>query len=475
MDDGRKIAPEKKQDQAGSLVESSKALFLREIIEEFRNEGKHYDLDWEFAKTKQNRNLFVAAIVLGIVLVFTVGAIVITYYIQEQSKNITVDIQEFEDIHLQELLDSAKKAENKHKAALRDLENLQREQSMELQSIEDNLQRQLSIVENGTDELAIKRRKAYVLRAEANAEIALINEKYTPLVLEKEAEIAEYQQELDEYNLEQMEQARRQEEERNNQQLLFDIEMEKLTEYYEEKIAGMTNQYNGIIAGLQEYNKTITATLKTTHANEIAALIQKYNPTFTGEEIEAILNSPIDEQAFELKAPGEFRPILGSERVLPEEEYSKLTAASDSFNTIMSLIKEIPSENSIPLAILQLEYLHKQSLNVYESIWNTLADKVLARNAEIEQFRHALEFLISTQRENGYILDARDSESIVVYVNQFLDVEDGTQGFVFRDDNELIARIQFTVDDTGVKASLLELENEATGLKPYDKILIEVQ
>ena len=44
-------------------------------------------------------------------------------------------------------------------------------------------------------------------------------------------------------------QARRQEEERNNQQLLFDIEMEKLTEYYEEKIAGMTNQYNGIIAG----------------------------------------------------------------------------------------------------------------------------------------------------------------------------------------------------------------------------------
>lgn len=475
MDNGNKMKPEKKpldngnktspemDPQTTSLIEKSKALFLRDIISEFKNKQQHYDIGEEFAKTKKNRSVLIYVIILGMVALFSIGVYVLTNYIQTNSKNIIVDIDDFKDVRLQELLDTVKRYETGLHQTRRELADLVNKRNLEIHGINEDAARRESIVTSGTTDEAERRRQISQIRSGANAQIASINEKYQPQIEEKEQKIAEFEMNIAEYDTKQIEQARQQEENLNNQQKLFDFELAKLTEYYETQIASLNNQYETDTTALKNHNISIRN-----------ILYRKYNPTFSEGEVQSLLDSPIDEETGGRQIPGEFHPTHDVEDGYLKAQYLKMFEASSAIETLVGRLKVIPHENSIPLAIQQVEYQHKLALDAYEEIWKVLAEKVIAANARIDQFSYAMESLTSSQKENGYIIDPRDSENIIVHIDWFQEIKGETQGFVFRRDDFLIGKIKILLEDSEVKVSLLELEDEKIGLQPFDKILIDV-
>jgi hypothetical protein len=81
---------------------------------------------------------------------------------------------------------------------------------------------------------------------------------------------------------------------------------------------------------------------------------------------------------------------------------------------------------------------------------------------------------VTVNRENGYILDPRDTSNIQVYMDRIRQVQDGTIGYVFREDDEFIGTIEFNRDGEVVTAGLVELVDDRS-LQPFDKVLIQVQ
>jgi hypothetical protein len=73
------------------------------------------------------------------------------------------------------------------------------------------------------------------------------------------------------------------------------------------------------------------------------------------------------------------------------------------------------------------------------------------------------------------VLDPRNPDSVAVYVDRIREVQEGTTGLVFRRDDELIARIRF--EEAGERTATARVVRLADGkeLRPFDKVLIEVQ
>ena len=82
---------------------------------------------------------------------------------------------------------------------------------------------------------------------------------------------------------------------------------------------------------------------------------------------------------------------------------------------------------------------------------------------------------MSSSRENGYVLDARNPEKIIVYIDKIHAVRDGDLGYVFRQEDNLIATIRFDVTSREITASLVELTSEDAAMAPFDKVLIDLQ
>jgi len=106
---------------------------------------------------------------------------------------------------------------------------------------------------------------------------------------------------------------------------------------------------------------------------------------------------------------------------------------------------------------------------------NGLAATVSEESRVIGAYNHALSSLINNSRENGYIIDARDTSDIVVFVAPIYTVKDGESAFVFRKDDEPIGTIRLHVTSDGFTGTLVSLAKGTVPMEPFDKILLDVK
>jgi len=111
----------------------------------------------------------------------------------------------------------------------------------------------------------------------------------------------------------------------------------------------------------------------------------------------------------------------------------------------------------------------------YEAIANGLAAKVSEDNRLIDSYNNALSALIRNSRENGYVIDARNTSKIVVFIAPIYTVHDGETAFVFRKDDQPIGTIHLQVGPNGVSGSLVSLAKSSLLMEPFDKILLDVK
>lgn len=504
-------------DKVTDLVTQTKLEFLREVIEDFKRRQSRYDLGREFAKTKKNRSPLVPILVIGMIVLFAAGAIGVTAYINQTQGNIEVNIGDFEDVNLRDLLDQARQLEQELEDARRRLAALEAERDNRILTVQNSAEREVNLLRARNLAQAELQSQAAEIRANADEQIAAVRAEYEDRIAAVEAEIEEIQGRIAEYDARQLEQAREQERILDNQVRLHEIELETQARGYEERIEILTADYEARIAELETFANNLEDNLRAAHADELAALraqhaqeianlIALYNPTFTSAEILALVNAPADPATIGGLDLVAFDSALAAEGVLTRAGYDSLSRRLGEYLRLIDRLREVPYENSIPGTLDQLEFRMVELIRRYESLWGGLLQTVAGRDevisarnariadledelataisvrdgviaerqAEIDRFLYALEALAEQNRENGYILDARDTANIVVFLDTIREVEDGTIGYVFRRDDEFIGTIRFTTTARGMAASLVELAGD-TSLAPYDKVLVEVQ
>lgn len=453
------------------LMARSRSLFLRDVERQLARK-ELYNLDEEFAKTRHNRSPVVWLSVLIFVSVMVVIAVAVTSAIQTRSQKVPVNITAFEDVNLRDILDRAKQLDFQMQTARTALANLQSSEERQLQDARNNAEQQIQVVDAEILTPEQKKKQEAAIRDQLGAQLYRIRAGFASQLEDAKKKIADIQKQLDRYDARQIEAAKKNEAVLNNQQRIFDIQMQNTVNTYQSHIQQLTQQFTSQIESIKQNDAELVAALKRSHATEISNLIATYNPTFTSPEITSILNRPI---APADSTPDAYSSVALHEGVVGQTGLSDLGLRIRDFGLLLGRLREIPYKNSIPSALDHLESLSREVAGNYQSIANGLAARVIADNDLIDSYNNALNSLIQNSRENGYIIDPRDSSRMVVFIAPIYKVQEGEAAFVFRKDDEPIGTIRLQVGPNGVTGRLVSLVKPTEPMEPFDKILLDVK
>ena len=115
----------------------------------------------------------------------------------------------------------------------------------------------------------------------------------------------------------------------------------------------------------------------------------------------------------------------------------------------------------------------------YEYLWTSLADALVRKNESLSAHQeriarhlYAIEHLVKQSRENGYIIDARNRSLVTVYLDRVRPIAEGTEGLVFRMDDEYIGKVSLFLREGELYGSVVEQVSPDNPMQPFDKILI---
>lgn len=403
----------------------SKKIFLRGEIAKIGDRKKIYSLNDEFAKTKKNKNYFLIFIIIGfIAAVFFTAYIITTIVEYRNNAQLNVEVSEFKDVRLNEILSSVKidqKEINQIKDKLREVETYI---NTMIKKTRNKYSKKRAAIEK---KRMSKNKKENAIEKLNKEEAVEINKFKTRLKNEKKY-------------------ARNKISTLNKKIKQHDAEMKKTIRKAETMVNNMNKLHN---LKMQAQRRNIIA---------------KYDPWFASAEINAIINKNVDTKSINTDLK-EYNINLLKEGIWNKSDFNKLRNDIKNYSIILNGLQKVPYRNSVSRSIDHIEKYSVSIINDYEEMWYKLAK----RN---ESYNYALEHHLRNISESGLIIDPRDPENIVVQINNMYTVGTNSIGLVFRKDDEYIGKVKFIVSDDTIKAKAIEIEPDKE-LKPFDKILIQ--
>ncbi|MCX7679836.1 MAG: hypothetical protein N2316_11560 [Spirochaetes bacterium] len=437
------------ENQVKEIVQRSKEIFLPDELRP--DEPPHvYSLNEEFAKSKQYRSFL-----FGIkVILFLVGMVGLTYVLSiaiEKFRGEThVEITEFDDLKLRDLLDSTSKYQNELNSVREELASLRSRMQEEILTAKNEASRERESVL--AMNLSSEETKARIdkIKEKEEARIRAIRAEYQRKIDERDKKIAELNQKIAEINKDMKTNIKKAEDIIGNFEKLYTIKMNRQREAYEKEIRE-----------LKEYYKRY-----------IDALILKYNPIFkSGKVVDIIATARGDISSIPFNP---YYDIFSKEKIISKSEFDRIRQNSENYSTLMDRMLQIPYENSIPPTLSSMNFLFRKTSQEYEKLIKSLVEAIKRKNQIIQNYRYAIDQYSVLYPENGFVIDPRDSKYVRVHLSKIHSVKTGDYGYVFRDDDEYIGKLVFIVSDIDVYARVIEtVENKS--LKPFDRILIKYQ
>ncbi len=189
--------------------EFSKNHFFKNMLVE-SEQPPIYSLEEEFSKTKHNRDLKPYFIFFGFILVLIGATIYTTHYLEVKSKQVSIDISDFEDLRLKETLSAAKeKEEELHKKSAEldtkakeiavknkeldskkgEIRNLRNSFDQEVQKIKEQVQEQADL--ENSDKKSLQR-----LQMKGQKQIDQLTKAYENKLAQKQTEILRLQEQI---------------------------------------------------------------------------------------------------------------------------------------------------------------------------------------------------------------------------------------------------------------------------------------
>jgi hypothetical protein len=500
MDNEREIA---------GAARKETAVFLKpDILEKVRkNAYDVYDIQTEYEKKAKNRSWSVILLIGGTLLVTGIVLWIVSGVIEDQTRDVSVDIESFDDINLRNILDLASRVETSYQSALNERAALEGYRAVELGDLETAAEGERYKIRALALPARESAEKIGAINRALEQDIRELNRRYTEQISELDLKIEEYAKQLASFDRDRIEQAQEMQKITDAASLRFQHEKRELISRYEEQLAA----YRAMVTEAQEeWLKSQAGSLDEVVARytaEIAAL----DPVLQNEAAEAIMDQTgVPDAALPLSRgtpeifmmPG--RPPLFTKI---NEDYARM-------DYLTREVLAIPWKNNTPGYIQGMNRLFFRSLREigaeidrlaarveegksafeaqlaaqkgdFEARVAALSGEVDNLTAENEALRGDLQIsdhLLSRSRAYfdalsekngvaGYVIDPR-SESLLVHIDPLygLSFKD-RQALVFRTGNEYIGRILISGEKKVFTASVLEL-SPGKRIEAGDRILL---
>jgi len=391
-------------------------VFLEQHLEDRVGPPDLYDLQEEFKKNKKNKEiLYKLAMALFFVVIFftTYG---ITKFIENSNSKIDINISDFTDVDLKEILNTAKKYENELIMAKKGAEDIKNEKQIKINEKNAELLKNIESLKLQNLAPAEFDRRVAIMRRDNNNKIYILDSEYRKLLLEKEKEISDIEERIKLYDQKQIETAKKNEEVLNNQQRLFDIERRKVSKYYDGILLEKDKNYKN----LKDYYVSLISIINKNKEKDINALVLKYNPVYTDEEFLRLssineidstttLNYSIfskndvtsdltgdvssDKLVFVFPYLIDYKDQFAQENILTETEYNSIREYILGFKSLMRRLNDEPYINSIPKTFYSLYNYYINIINRYETFINRYYSLVEEKNSAIRDLNQSIQDL----------------------------------------------------------------------------------
>ncbi|OHD57394.1 MAG: hypothetical protein A2Y33_07885 [Spirochaetes bacterium GWF1_51_8] len=445
--------------QINQIINQAKSNFLRGEVVDTTREVIEYSLEKEFSKSKKNKRVLIVWAIIFFLVLLAGASFFTVQIIQQRQTNVQVDITEFEDLKLTELLKNSSSEKSRMKFLEQDIKQLKFQKDLELSQIYSETDQLIEIAKQKGMSPAETEAEIAALKKQGQAKAYSAESKYDSKIAMKQEEVDDIKQNLSTMKDAPGAASSGEEAAYSEYEKIFEIRLEKTKLYYEQKIKEMNKQHLTDISKIQKLHKEL-----------IRVLILKYNPVIKEDNVKSLL---VAKGAPAGTSP-EYNMLLGKENVLTKDEFDSLKKKAANFITIYTRIAAVPYTNTVPAALLSMKYYFDGTLKDYDMLWSKLLKTVEKKNKLIDTYEYAFEYFTKIGRESGYILDPRDSKKIVVYINKAYPIKKGDTAIVFRNDDEYIGKIKLDPQADAVIAEIIELA-EGEQILPLDRILVNIK
>ncbi len=436
--------------QINKELNKAGARFLPEEIINVDGGSEVYSLEHEFARSRKNKNWAVFIIIAVFFSIIVTITALFTYYTELKNSKIDVNISEFDDVRLKEVLGNARMASNTILIRNNELNSLIIEMKNAMLNVNRTyLAKKNAVLDKGLSPEATAQQIAELKRAE-NAELAKISSDYDKKIASKRGVIREIEKE-------------QREAERKLKQEAADLaKLGDESKVYEMKMKNLSSTQKSGFEAMREY-----------YEKYISYLTLKYNPVFASGETKALLqrSSALSNEKKNLRSYDE---IFSNENIWNKNRFDELRGKINDFDSLLNRLSGIDYINSVPPALKGIDNLSKSIINDYESLWYGLSTVLKNKNKEIEDYRAALDVVLKERPESGYIISPADPARVSIHINRLISVKEGDSGLIFRSDDDYIGQIELFKTTDGFRAKIVSLE-PGKSMKPFDRILIKVK
>lgn len=416
-------------------IEKVKQTFLNDDLLTKKSKPEIYSLPEEFAKSKRNRSYLVYGMILLYISAIGFGVYLLTSAEEQKNKRVEVNIAEFKQFNLDELLEKKREDEQKLAELQKELAKVKAESLEQIRKL--------------TPE---EQRKAM---AELNQKLQRLEEEYKSEVNQNKKTLKQLQKSVA------REQKRSEKKTREAEKLAEDYQ--KLTEKNKENLQKITESYDKKIAKLQaEFNK------------ELEDLVARYNPTFSKGKIAAVLDSNFEFSQKDFW--NKYNKTLVKNGIINQQQLDGLHQKIQSQTVIIESLQEIGFINSIPLALNKLQQISSSIISDYEAICEKLMGLIDQKNKKTDSMEYALNYLVQNNGADGFVLDTRQSAQLIIYLKENAPVASGDLAQIFKnnDDSVPIAEIRLYPGNGLITAKINKRFGSAK-IEPYDKVLLKTK
>ena len=411
-------------------------LFLKDELKNLSySKAAQYNLEEEYARTKQHKNRSVVIILCVCAVVVSLLVVGLTLFITSQNRKIKVNIDTFNDLNLRALLNSAGRTESLYASALQAKEMLVSQRDDELNAADQKRENDLYVLRtvskvSSKDAIA---RKTLQIQEEYKKSIKSIREKYEPEIQAADAKIAEIKEKLSGYDSEKLSAAQADEAVLDSQKQLNDIQIRNLEKKYQNRISELKTQM--ILQqreAVKQQREAVEKVRKTYQAK--IDLLDPDARSQSAIQDQIILETGIPKNAVstaEIQFNSRFEPSdYLSQFKSPSEVFSSSVKNAadylDGLNTIANRFSTIPLENTIRHYVPAMQRLAfsittemAQAQKQMQTQIDGLETEISKKNAQISEFQDTFEQICFSDKispAHACIINSSDKNNLKLYV-----------------------------------------------------------
>lgn len=285
MDNDNKIMIEEEQRHKEVL------LFLQDELEplKLKNNASSYNLEQEYAKTRKNKSPFVPLMLCGCVLVVALVAFILSKQIEKTNREVVVNVAEFDDVNLKNLIDTVARTQDQYEAAVKNKIQIETQKKGLLNAAADKRDGDLVTIQslNLRDKKDKANREA-VVQQEYEKTVKEINSEYDPIIEEANVQIEIYKEKLDEYDNSKLAAAQEQQKALDSERALQELERKQMAQAYESRITSLEET---ISRNRKTYQEEMRKSLKSV-SDKLQAEIDALDPVIKDAKADEVMNSP---------------------------------------------------------------------------------------------------------------------------------------------------------------------------------------